>query len=322
MLRDKFLDKSKIAQKIKESYDITINDFIFIPEGETSYCYKFFDTNNNQYFLKIFSSQNFEEFSNKSKIINEIRDSNNLKTIIPFIKSLKSNFVELLNNEYAFSISKYIPDFHNTYGVKLTDNEISTIASDLSTIHKSYKEYLHLLPKEDFSIYFYDTLIKMIHYSEKQQPSNTKLISIIQANKELIHNRLDELLSLQKGVNLREINWILAHDDLHNGNILKSNENIYISDWDRMKIAPIEQDFMFFTNDIDRFSRFYFKSSDLIKLNSDILKFLKLRRIFEDMYDWMDKVINQSDKFTISEIDAYVNAVISECIEDLKKSFK
>jgi len=313
---------NKIKLSLKKNYGINIHKLIFIPEGETSFCYKGKTILGKSYFIKIISNKRIRDVENTLQILLEISKIEGVDVIIPTIKSKKGNFVEKIDDKYFFVVSKFIEN--KGFVESFHDNQINFIAQNIAKIHNYINQIPQdKIPREDFNINVINEskkLIRLIAENDYEDKNFQFLKNLIIKNETLILNKLKYLENLQKKISKNKYEWVLAHEDLHQGNFLISKkEKLYIVDWDRMKISPREQDFIFFIKNINYFKSCYEKVSGKINLDSNLMRFFILRRIFEDFNDWGFQIMRllKGKIYSKKELKQLVKAIEKGSIYDM-----
>jgi spectinomycin phosphotransferase len=197
--------------------------------------------------------------------------------------------------------------------LNLTTSQVKDLASIVVELHSHGKDIpiSTQLIKEDFDIEFTN---KITSHLEQIDTLNAPLKELIQPSAlHILHGikLLTELSTVLKNSNLKSC---LCHTDIHEGNILQTESGIVLIDWEGLKLAPAEADFF----DIVRkdWQSIFFKKYKEIhpsyESNLDCLKFYQLRRILEDIWEFIEQL--QYDEQSEEEQKVSLAYLESECL--------
>ena len=143
--------------------------------------------------------------------------------------------------------------------------------------------------KEDFDIEFTN---KITSHLEQIDTLKAPLKELIRPYTLHILRDVKRLTELSLVLKNSSLNYCLCHTDIHEGNILQTESGIVLIDWEGLKLAPPEADF-FDTVRKDWQSTFFKKHKEKhpnYKINIDCLKFYQLRRILEDIWEFIEQI--------------------------------
>ncbi len=196
---------------------------------------------------------------------------------------------------------------------ELTENQVQQVAKIISTLH-SYKDEIPVNTKdvrEDFSLLFLNQLKEILHKGFISSSMDlTDLLGAYIKPLERYINRVERL-----AINIRRSNpkMVLCHTDIHNWNLMQSDEQIVLIDWEGLKLAPAEADLMFFVDKpyYDAFINTYQGFHKDFAINMDTLLFYRIRRKLEDIFEFIEQLLydkqeeqerNETIKFLMSEL--------------------
>ncbi|WP_238584588.1 phosphotransferase family protein [Legionella worsleiensis] len=83
--------------------------------------------------------------------------------------------------------------------------------------------------------------------------------------------------------------FVITHGDAHHYNVLQTPYEVWLVDWDGLKIAPIERDLWHYQEAplVDE----YCKLNPHYKINHNLCEFYKLQRFFEDSRYYLEQVL-------------------------------
>lgn len=109
----------------------------------------------------------------------------------------------------------------------------------------------------------------------------------------VIEELISKIKELQQELNNRDVRLVLCHTDLHNWNLMESNGELLLIDWEGLKLAPPEADLIFFTDTAydNQFLEVYRRIHRNFTLNPKALSFYQIRRRLEDLWEWLEQLL-------------------------------
>lgn len=303
---------------LKSNYNIETKSITQIEGGWSALAYVVEDFDNIKYLLKAYEKSRASTTYLTSKIdaympiIEWLNVNTKLKGKIIHPLSTLSGSFKCEDEENIYLLSTYI-EGSNLLALNLTTSQVKDLASIVVELHSHGKDIpiSTQLIKEDFDIEFTN---KITSHLEQIDTLNAPLKELIQPSAlHILHGikLLTELSTVLKNSNLKSC---LCHTDIHEGNILQTESGIVLIDWEGLKLAPAEADFF----DIVRkdWQSIFFKKYKEIhpsyESNLDCLKFYQLRRILEDIWEFIEQI--QYDEQSEKEQKVSLAYLESECL--------
>ncbi|MCD9022612.1 aminoglycoside phosphotransferase family protein [Cohnella silvisoli] len=288
---------NKIEETIYEHYELNVSHLAPQQGGWSSLAYKVI-ADNRSYFLKIYEN-NRASTPKWTALINEyvpvliwLHHHSSLKGKIPVPLTTRGGNYQCANAEGIFLLYDYIDG--ETIGPRdLTNNQAVQLSDIIAELH-SYDEQLpintqHL--KEDFSIPFVRQLKQLMKGQVSPVPSDVS--EVISQYTEQMNELIDEIEKLSRDLPQRSLRNVLCHTDLHNWNLMQAEEQLILIDWEGLRLAPVEADFMFLVDQpyYDTFLGVYRKRHPDFVLKPDVLRFYQGRRRLEDIWEWIEQLL-------------------------------
>lgn len=104
----------------------------------------------------------------------------------------------------------------------------------------------------------------------------------------------------------------LCHTDIHHWNLMQSENQLILIDWEGLRLAPIEADLMFLVDEpyYDEFLNTYQKTYKNFAINPDALQFYQVRRKLEDIWGFIEQLL--FDKQNAQERASTINRLTKE----------
>jgi thiamine kinase-like enzyme len=183
---------------------------------------------------------------------------------------------------------------------ELSETILGQLAEKVGILHNCRSQLEFEFPFiEQFQIDFEDALIRSFETLTTIQSTESvgkQLLrdTLLPAKTEVL-SALEYLKGLQ--VKVRQINKtkVICHTDLHGGNLMLDEKGIlYILDWENAMIAPPEHDLFVFVGQPSfweiiwpRYNQYY----PVASIDCDILSFYFYRRILEDVYGFVLRIM-------------------------------
>ena len=298
------INKILLKKFLKKQYGIKVKRIKEIPLGEMSYT-AILNSEEKQFFLKIINMNkygqgiakglnitlrvNFDLFS-KAGI-------QNISYPIPTIKrKLKTKFMR-----NPLIIYEYISG--RTEGNwKLNKKEAYNFGKLIGSVHKSINLVdVDGLNKENFNAppHYEKCLINNL----KRLENNNLLKKLI--SRSIIMNLLIKAKGLKN--RLEKKDFVLCHGDAIGENMIVEKNEVFLIDWDGVGSNLREKDlWLHSNNNIQSILKGYKKSYGKFKLNKNALIFYMYDRLLEDLSEYLDKFLLDSDKHALKEIKEYI----------------
>lgn len=254
----------------------------------TTFAFGLTNDNGKKLFLKIYSKRKEEahlynstpeSLRNNCLVLSRLRIKYNIRQMPEIIKTSAGEYLDEFDN-FMLVILHYIEGSNPRYEPnELQSIKLATILSDL-----------HMVPIVDFPEIVYETFdidfamgfrkwldIKSVHGREEMRPMLEKLAT----HKAYIERALSSLEKLCAYFKSAPLDLVLTHGDAHHFNVLQTTNDLYLIDWDDVKIAPRERDLWHY-----EFTPLTVDYSDLnpkFVLNRDLCAYYRTQRFLDDL---------------------------------------
>ena len=303
---------------LKSSYNIETKSITQIEGGWSALAYVVEDFDSIKYLLKVYEKSRASTTSLTSKvdaympIVEWLNVNTKLKGKIIHPLSTLSGSFKCEDEENIYLLSTYI-EGSNLLGCNITTNKVEDLASIVAELHCYGKDtpISTQVIQEDFDIEFTN---KITSHLEQIDTLKAPLKELIRPYTLHIKSGIKILTELSIVLKNNSLNYCLCHTDIHEGNILQSENDIVLIDWEGLKLAPPEADFF----DIVRkdwqstFFKKYKEKHSNYEINLDCLKFYQLRRILGDIWEFIEQI--QYDEQSEEEQKVSLEYLKSECL--------
>lgn len=286
---NKRIQEQEVINLLKMYYGIDITSAQLILGGAdiNAFAYKA-DAKSNSYFVK-FKHGDHDEINLE---IIRLLHAAGIKEIIFPILTLEKKLFQQLNN---YKIIVY-PFIHGANGFtqNLSEEQWKHLGKTVNKIHNISvpADIQKKLRKETYSSKWRDmvrTFYSKIEpvTSDDQITKDFKLF--FKKNINAIHRLVDTADELTKKIKPEFEKYVLCHSDIHAGNVLITNNEIYIIDWDEPMLAPKERDLMFIGGGVGNIwnkpqeIQYFYEGYGAANIDETILSYYRHERIVEDI---------------------------------------
>jgi spectinomycin phosphotransferase len=296
------IQEPQIIAILQKYYGITIQTIHRFPGGAdiNAFVYKA-DAKLNSYFVKLkYGHYNKINLS----IVNLLHNANISEIIFPILTCEGNLFQH--DTDFSVIVYPFIPA-SNGFVQKLTTNQWKNLGQALRKIHEiSIPDFIaQQIRKENYSNKWRE-IVRSFYTKIEPVVSDDKITTEFKlyftANIDKINRLVDSAERLSKNIAPDE-NYVLCHSDIHAGNILITDDSIYIIDWDEPILAPKERDLMFIgggvgsvwnnPQEVDYFYAGYGKTN----INKAILAYYRCERIIEDIAEYGQDLLGPNKNY-------------------------
>lgn len=282
--------KTRIFSLLDRQYNILCDTLTEAQAGWSALAYKV-TSREKRYFLKVYDKHKYTALSWINKIDDYIpvllwlEQNTGLRGRVPSVVLSANRAYKYEDDQFIYILFDYI-DGDNLSGKPLNKALIRELAEIVAELHNIGDNIP--VPMENLTEAFDISVCKSLSYFLQygQYPADMKCI--LDSNSELILDRIRVYKSHVEYLNSVKLKFVLCHTDIHCWNIMQDSR-LKLIDWEGVRLAPAEADLFsfsegfFFENAWDEFMAAYMEFRPSFKLNSEALRFYRLRRLLEDI---------------------------------------
>lgn len=289
MLEKPDISDELIIASLGDEYDLHIARFTFLPIGAdlNTAVYRVVTENGMAYFLKL--RRGFEEITVTVPLL--LKSQGIQEIIAPIETKSKRDWADF--GEHKIILYPFI-DGKDGFEMEFSDHHRQSLGTALKKIHsvKIPSNLKRRIPQENFSSRWRERLKSLqVQVQNKifDDPTADKLAKFMKFKQGKINQLTERAEKLASELRSQTTEFVLCHSDIHGGNILISNNNLYIVDWDNPILAPKERDLMFIGGGIDQIWKtkheedIFYKGYGITKINLYLLAYYRYERIIEDL---------------------------------------
>jgi thiamine kinase-like enzyme len=281
---------------LKENYNLNVINVVPQKGGWASLAYKVF-TDEHVYFLKVYEKDRAST-EKWTALIDEYMPilfwllQNSIlkdKIVVP-IWTINGNY-KCEDEKGIYIVYEYIVG--ETIGDKdLTEEQIEQLSHIITELHSYGGEISQKTDgiKEDFTIPYLQKLRYLFIDENHTMPDDIR--EVIDPYMEQITNWMDELERLSISLKKSNLKMVLCHTDIHNWNLMQSQKQLMLIDWEGLILAPAEADMIFLVKKpyYDKFLSIYQITHRYFKINPDALLFYQVKRKLEDVWEFSEQL--------------------------------
>lgn len=286
-----------IPNLLKEHYDLDATNILPQQGGWAALAFKVY-SGKQAFFLKVYEKSRAST-PKWTALIDQyvpitiwLMQHSALKGRLPVPVPTQTGAYKCEDDDGIYLLYEYIEG--ETIGEKaLTAGQIGELSNMIAELHL-YGEEIPVETKaikEDFTVPFLPQLRVALDREVFTLPRDLKeLITPHLKQVEVLTDTVEKLSAELKNRNLR---MALCHTDLHPWNLMQTDRELVLIDWEGLKLAPVEADLMSFVDEpyYDDFVPIYRQVHPDFAINPDVLQFYRYRRKLEDIWEFMEQLL-------------------------------
>ncbi|ULL16011.1 aminoglycoside phosphotransferase family protein [Paenibacillus sp. H1-7] len=301
---------------LKTHYDLDITGLKPMQGGWAALAFRVYD-NSHAYFLKMYeqsrasTSKWTQHIDDYVPIMVWLHQHSRLKHKIPVPVITQQGEYKVEDDEGVYLLYEYI-DGATIGETSLSKQQVIQLSEIIAELHR-YGDEIPVPTdalREDFTVLFLHQLRLALNEEFGELPDDVSIT--VEPYRPPMNALMDTLDSLSGYLKGRTCSMALCHTDIHNWNMMQSGQQLMLIDWEGLKLAPVEADFMFLTDQpyYDAFLDIYRNVHPGFELCTEALQFYKYKRLLEDIWEFMEQLM--FDKQTADERAATLNSLQKE----------
>ncbi|HAU0262653.1 TPA: aminoglycoside phosphotransferase family protein [Legionella pneumophila] len=274
------------------------------------------ETNKDKkYFLKVYPKHQskvpihptMDSLNQTGIALNRFKNEFGLNNISYMLPNFEGNYC-FETNELVLTLFDYIEGTHPTY----SPNQllVDRMAAILLQLHQIPIQSFSSFEVEQFDISYAfglkDWINNKVNLIDPQY--SNEMLSLLEQHKKQLLKKLVQLQEWKEHFSQQEISFVITHGDPHHYNVLQTPLDVWLVDWDGIKIAPIERDLWHYEHAF--LLEFYQKLNPQYRINHELCRFYQFQRFFEDCRYYLEQVLLAKNK-TMHQSEEDKNAFLS-----------
>lgn len=309
------LSEATIKESLLKNYKVTAKNLQFIPEGYDSWIYVCQSDQLGKIVLKIKRSRD-----RRGTIVYKYLTKRDFK-YMPKLLFNQKGWVWSKVGQYYYYVQEYVESKYSSSKSNIEDADLPQLAIALKELHSmTFPWYVRIrLQKETF---YSAAHAEISGYAEEAEKPDTDMYQgpkeVYLQNRDKIHALLDCCKRCGEALKQQKPKMVVVHDDIKMLNIIcTKDDNLYIVDWDRCRLAPIENDLMYLNNrQLQKMSKAYGRD---LTADRVALKYYRSHLLLRDMcLFWGEATKNKSPEVREHFLELFkkaiprINSVIAE----------
>lgn len=310
---------NKIKTILKNYYDKDIINVLPQQGGWAALAYKV-STHKHNYFLKVYEKRRASTpkwtalIDDYVPILLWLMHNSGLKGKIPVPLLTNNGGFKCEDDDGIYLLYEYISG--ETIGDKaLNEEQVRQLSEIITELHSFGAEILIETDaiKEDFYVPYLQQLRSALDKEYNNIPTDVR--EVINPHIEQINGLADTLEKLSMCLKTSNVRMTLCHTDIHHWNLMQSENQLILIDWEGLRLAPVEADLMFLVDEpyYAEFLSIYQKVHKNFAINPDSLQFYQIRRKLEDIWEFIEQLL--FDKQNAQERVNTLNSLAKELKE-------
>lgn len=291
---------NQLIDLLYKGYQIKAKKLTFVDTG-SFYAFVVTTNENKRLFLKIYPKNQslvpihptVEYLNYSGMALDSFRNKFGISNVSFMIKDCSGYYCHS-THDLILAVFDYIEGFHPKYEPnQLDENKLAKLFFQLHQIPCTEFTYF---PKEEFDIHYALGLRQWVsHEIEIVDGAHAdSMLALLDKHTEQLKTKLNQLQQEQKKWAQEQIPMVITHGDPHHYNVLQTPFELWLVDWDGLKIAPVERDLWHYQNAplLDA----YCKLNPNFVLNHELCEWYRLQRFFEDCCYCFEQVLLGKNK--------------------------
>lgn len=284
-----------IIRQIETAYGISIKSYSQAPRGFWAETYVLI-TDRDKYFIKIYKDLPFE-LSLRSSLDIHYQMSKQINYIPKPIKTQNNILLHTLDNKRVAALYTYID------GTKHITNDAYEIFYLMANIYN-----LKIKCDSIFHFRFYAEEIINKMQIRKYYTKSEILDNFIEHNREVFIRYWNIYKNLVDDLSKKNNKYYLTHGDIAVNLMIDKKKQVFIVDWDRIHLGPVERDlreFIDINTDISKLENIAKNVGLDWRFNKEYHNYFILHSLYKDLF-FTDKAVQQdSKKITVEGLVEY-----------------
>lgn len=288
----------RVFKLIKEQYAIECVEMIQQTGGWSALAYKMSD-GSKYYFLKVYEKNRASTPKLTAlidvyvPIILWLSKNTDLSGKLPIPILTKDGEAKCEDEHGIYLLYEYI-NGETIDSKELTIEQIGQLADIMAILH-SYSNEIPVSTsaiREDYNLPFLYQLQNILSESHSDIPDDVK--ALLDKNRQYILKVIEKVRKLSETLRLSKLRMVLCHTDIHPWNLMQTGYGLILIDWEGLKLATPEADLALLSEEpyYEKFLESYRKNiGNDIEIHPDIIRFYKLRRKLEDVWEFLEQLI-------------------------------
>lgn len=306
----------ELLQMINDQYQIGATHLTFIPVGDKSYSYQVQCSKGERYYLKLLdNNQHREEITQTDYYLPLLQEFQH-KKLLPYVISPLLNKHNNSKTNFKYGIHILFPwvegdTLANAY--PLSTEHVRSIARLAASLHQISPFVTTVLPIEKFDCTFLDDLLMNIDSIQSVKLSGVELAlkEVIEPRRHEIVTLIEQMRRIQSRLTKQSFDLVICHGDLWGGNLIHTNNQYIMIDWESVIFAPFEREFAaYITQKPFVFFEAYTEAiGKQIVPNIDLLRYYCFISQLGNLHHWIDNIASPllSERQKIHDLDLIEN---------------
>jgi len=271
---------------INKNYNLSIQKCVAAPRQFVAQTYVLYNINGKQYFCKLVKKLLFIPGIIKTLPIIEEMHARGIEKIGYLIRGAQG--LHLFIDDTLVVLFNYI-NANQSF-----DYNLQVLGKTIAEIHVITPKIKLDAPEEKFEFpnrELFDERFEGALVSESADPIRLRFKKLLLKYEDEVRHNIDKLLSISKLCKERTDKLVLTHGDISTNVLVKSPDNIYIIDWDELRLAPAERDIWMLDEHPD-FMKGYKNIRPDFTVNSNMRSFCILQYYFERMMYYFSEILD------------------------------
>lgn len=214
-------------------------------------------------------------------VLDRLRTEHNMLQIPMIAKTTSTGDYFHEENDLILMLSSYLEGSHASSRYELTGASSKQLAALFTQLHYVPASEYPEIKCERFNIDYALGIEQLLNVNNVANIKDKSICQKISATRDGLYKCVETLKDYQTKFSKLPMEFVLTHGDAHHCNVLQNELEVFLIDWDNIKIGPRERDLWFY--ELAPIIDDYLALNPNLKINHDLCLYYQTQRFLEDL---------------------------------------
>lgn len=213
-------------------------------------------------------------------VLDRLRTEHNLLQIPMIAKTIDGRYFHE-ENDLILILCSYLEGTHASSRYEITGTSSKYLAAIFTHLHSVPAAEYSQVKHEAFNIDYALGIEKWLNDNNVANIKDKDIRQKISTTRDGLYKCAEALKNYQANLINLPMEFVLTHGDAHHCNVLQNELEVFLIDWDNIKIGPRERDLWFY--ELAPVINDYLALNPNLKINHDLCLYYQTQRFLEDL---------------------------------------
>lgn len=280
-------DESHLLQALQERWGFAGAQLAYNPVGSGSHHWLAKSHTGQELFVKADAFDEPVEFERLKAVYGTatvLRQQADLPFVVAPVATVDGTATWCAADKYVVTVYPLIDGTSGSFGDNWTRYERDEVLALLSLLHAATDTVVGIVPYDDVQIERRGDLVKVLQCLDSRWdtgPYGEPARSLLHPKAEAIRRALESCDKAAASVLASPDAWVVTHGEAHPGNFMRTDDALFLIDWETVLLAPPERDLWLVSSEVSDLEAY--RSTRQRPVDVEALRFFELRWILVDI---------------------------------------